>query len=351
MKSFNPKYTLTNPIVHDLTIISESKAVIEHAKILPTAEIRLRRLALVRMTQSSTAIEGNALNLRQVEDLVAGKKIEAPDRDIYEVQNYLAALKYIEKIVSKNQKFNQKIFLQIHKLVTKNTLPKDKSGFFRLGPVYVVRHFLGLNQKVVYTAPPTHEVPTLVNNLINWLNQEETNNVNPIIVAGIVHQEIAAIHPFTDGNGRVARAISTLVLYQRGYGFRKLFALEDFYNLDRSKYYQAINTGEQYKKDKDLTSWLSYFVKGFKEEINNVKFKVQQISIKNLKGDLPQLFLDDDQRKIIDFIDQIGKITTNDVVDILNIPKRTAQLKLLKLKKLKIIKQIGKGPSSAYLIN
>ena len=351
MKSFKPKYTLTNSIVHDLTIISESKSVIEHAKILPAAEIRLRRLALVRMTQSSTAIEGNALNLRQVEDLVAGKKIEAPDRDIYEVQNYLAALKYIEKVVSKNQKINQKIFLQIHKLVTKNTLPKDKSGFFRLGPVYVVRHFLGLNQKVVYTAPLATDVPSLVENLISWLNQEETNNINPIIIAGIVHQEIAAIHPFADGNGRVARAISTLVLYQRGYDFRKLFALEDFYNLDRNEYYKSINTGEFYNKDKDLTSWLSYFVKGFKEEINNVKFKIQQISIKNLKGDLPQLFLDDDQRKIIDFIDQIGKITTNDVVDILNIPKRTAQLKLLKLKKLKIIKQIGKGPSSAYLIN
>ena len=63
------------------------------------------------------------------------------------------------------------------------------------------------------------------------------------------------------------------------------------------------------------------------------------------------MFLDEDQQKIISFIDQVGKITTKDVIDILNIPKRTAQLKLLKLKKLKIIKQTGKGPSSAYLIN
>ena len=351
MKMFKPKYTLTNSIVHDLTIIAECKATINRAKILPAAEIKLRHLALVRMTQSSTAIEGNALNLHQVEDLVAGKKIDAPDRDVYEVQNYLSALKYIEKIVKNNQKFSQRIFLQIHKQVTKNTLPKEKSGSFRLGPVYIVRHFLGLNQKIVYTAPPASEVPSLVENLISWLNQKETTEINPIIIAGIVHQEIAAIHPFADGNGRVARAISTLILYQRGYDFRKLFALEDFYNLNRDEYYKFINTGELYKKDKDLTLWLSYFVRGFKEEINSVKFKVQQISIKNIKGNTPQLFLDEDQRKIIDFIDQIGKITTKDVVDILNIPKRTAQLKLLKLKKLKIIKQNGKGPSSAYLIN
>lgn len=348
---FKPKYTLTNSIVQNLTIISECKSIIDRAKILPSAEIKLRRLALVRMSQSSTAIEGNALNLHQVEALVAGKKVDAPQRDIYEVKNYLSALKYIEKIVKNNKKINKRIFLQIHKLVTQNTLPKDKSGLFRQGPVYIVRHFLGFNKKVVYTAPSSLKVPILVDNLISWLNNKETADINPIIIAGIVHQEIAAIHPFTDGNGRLARAISTLVLYQRGYDFRRLFALEDYYNLNREEYYKAINTGEIYKKDKDLTSWLSYFVLGFKEEINSVKFKVQQISLKNIKGDSVQMFLDDDQQKIIDFVDKIGKITTKDTVDILNIPKRTAQLKLLKLKKLKIIKQVGKGPSSAYIIN
>jgi len=72
MKTFKPQYTLTNSIVHDLTIISESKAIIDWAKILPAAEIKLQHLALARMTQSSTAIEGNILNLDQVKNLVAG---------------------------------------------------------------------------------------------------------------------------------------------------------------------------------------------------------------------------------------------------------------------------------------
>ena len=74
---FLPQYTLTNSIVQDLTFIAEGKAIIERAKILPTAEIRLRRQALVRMTHSSTAIEGNVLNLRQVEDLAADRKIRS----------------------------------------------------------------------------------------------------------------------------------------------------------------------------------------------------------------------------------------------------------------------------------
>lgn len=347
---FKPKYTLTNSIVKDLTIIAECKAIIDRAKILPSAEINLRNQALIRMSQSSTAIEGNGLNIKQVEALVAGKTIEASNRDIYEVQNYLSALKYIDKIVKKNQKLTTKTLLKVHKYVTQNTLPKDKSGIFRQSPVYVVRHFMGLNKRVIYTAPSARLVPQLVNNLISWLSLMETSEINPIIIAGIVHQEIAAIHPFADGNGRVSRAFATLVLYERGYDFRRLFALEDYYNLNRENYYQAINTGDTYSKDKDLTTWLSYFTTGFKEEIVNVKYKIQQISLKKINNKHPQIFLDAEQQKIIDFIDKLGKIMTKDVVYILNIPKRTAQLKLLKLKKLNIIKQIGKGPSSAYII-
>lgn len=348
---FKPKYTLTDSIVQNLTIIAECKAIISHAKILPSAEIKLRRQALTRMSQSSTAIEGNALNLNQVEALVAGKTIDASDRDIYEIKNYLSALKYIEKNVKNNQKITTKTLLQVHKHVTQNTLSKEQSGSYRQGPVYVVRHFMGLNKKVIYTAPKATLVPGLINDLVFWLNEKDNENINPVIIAGIVHQEIAAIHPFTDGNGRVARAISTLVLYQRGYDFRKLFALEDYYNLNRKNYYQAIATGPSYNKDKELTTWLSYFTTGFKEEIISVKSKIQQISLKKIDGKLPQIFIDNDQQKIIDFIDQVGKITAKDTVDILNIPKRTAQLKLLKLKKLNIIKQVGKGPSSAYIIN
>ncbi|PJC80686.1 hypothetical protein CO009_01415, partial [Candidatus Shapirobacteria bacterium CG_4_8_14_3_um_filter_35_11] len=343
---FKPKYTLTNSIVNDLTTISECKSIIDHAKILPSAEIKLRRIALTRMSQSSTAIEGNQLNINQVEAIIAGKSIDASDRDIYEVKNYLTALKYIDKIAKTNRKTTVKTVLQIHKYVTQNTLSKESSGSFRKGPVYVVRHFMGLNKKVIYTAPSANLVIKLVSQLIEWLTSKETLNTNPVIIAGIVHQEIAAIHPFSDGNGRVARAISTLVLYKTGFDFRKLFALEDYYNLNRENYYNAINNGEKYNKDKDLTNWLSYFVAGFKEEILSVKYKVQQISLKNINKNLPQMFLDDDQQKIIDFIDQIGKITTKDVYDILSIPQRTAQLKLLKLKKLNIIKQTGKGPSS-----
>lgn len=347
---FKPKYNLTDSIVQDLSLIAEAKNFIEKAKILPVSEIKLQRLAIIRMSQGSTAIEGNILNQNQVSNILANKKISAPDRDVYEVKNYLSALKYIEKIIKKKQIITDKTILKIHQLVTQNTLSLKDSGFFRTKPVYVVRHFLGLNKKIVYTAPKASEVQRLIKNLISWINNSPKNKVHPIIVAAITHQEIAAIHPFIDGNGRTARALATLVLYQQGYDFRRLFALEDYYNSDRQKYYQAINCGEKYLSDKDLTNWISYFVTGFKEEISNIKTKIQQISIKVPSGH-NQIFLTEDEQKIISFIDQFGQANSNDIAKILSAPKRTAQLRILKLKNSNIINQVGNGPASFYILN
>lgn len=349
---FNPEYTISDKIVSMLTSIAESKVIIERAKLLPKNEIRLRRQALIRMTHSSTEIEGNILNLQQVEQLLANKKVDAPERDIYEVENYIKALKYIEIIIRDKKTINSATLLKIHGIVTNKTLPKEQSGHFRQSPIYIVRRQLGMPNEVMYTGPESDRVPNLSKDLFDWLDQSKKKNINPILVAGIVHQEIAAIHPFADGNGRTARAIATLILYERGYDFRRLFALEDYYNNDRSSYYAAINIGKNYPERRtDFTPWLEYFVLGFKEEIDIVKAQVANLSFRKLSDKIEsKIFLEKDQMLILGFIDQMGKITIIDVTNILKCPRRTAQSKLLKLKKLGIIAQIGKGPSTAYLL-
>ena len=334
-----------------LTAVAEAKAIIERAKILPKQELKLRRQALVRMTHSSTAIEGNRLGIREVEAILAHKKIDASDRDIFEVRNYLNALRYIENIVQNKLPITEKVLLKIHKLVTNKTLPKEHSGHYRKGPVYVVRRRFGSADRIVYTGPDAKNVPGLCAALVKWIQKSQKEDVSPVIAAGIAHQEIAAIHPFNDGNGRTARALATLILYRRGYDFRHLFALEDYYNWDRQEYYRAINTGKNYKERRgDLTSWLEYFTVGFKEETDNVKSKVTALSLKKIRDDIDsKIYLDDVQIKILDLLDQVGRITAGDAAEVLGCPKRTAQFQLQKLKKLGMIKQVGKGPVSAYI--
>jgi Fic family protein len=350
---FNPKYKLTDKILRDLTAIAEAKGIIDRAKILPKQELRLRRQATIRMTHHSTEIEGNRLNIQQVEALYAKKKIDAPDRDIYEVQNYLNALRYIEKLVAEKKPTTEKVILQIHKLVTAKTMDAKFCGKYRPGPIYVVRRRFGMPQETLYTGPDAKKVPKLMKDFIVWLKESEEKEINPVIVAAIAHLEIAAIHPFNDGNGRTARALATLILYQRGYDFRRLFALEDYYNTDRPAYYQAVNVGKNYEERRtDLTSWLEYFVKGFKKEIDEVKAKIIPLARHVTKGDIKsQIYLTPEQMKIIDFLDQMGRITAKDVEDVLSCPKRTAQMHVQKLKRIKMLKPVGKGKATHYIAN
>jgi Fic family protein len=348
---FTPKYTLTNQILQDLTAIAEAKGIIDHAKILPQQEIRLRRQAIISMTHNSTEIEGNKLNIDQVGALYANKKVDAPDRDVYEVKNYLTALKFIEKVVAEKKPITEKVILKIHKLVTDKTLSREHSGYYRSGPIYVVRRHFGKPQEIMYTGPEAKRVPKLVAEFVAWLKESEEKEISPVIVAAVAHMEIAAIHPFNDGNGRTARALATLILYKRGYDFRRLFVLEDYYNTDRSSYYKAINLGKTYDERRtEITSWLEYFVKGFKQEIDEVKNKIFPLSVHSIDGETKsQIYLLPEQLKIIDFLDQVGRMDVKDVEEILSCPRRTAQLHLQKLKKLKMIKAIGKGKSTKYL--
>ena len=353
---FKPKYSITDSIVSNLTAIAEAKAVIDRAKILPQHELKLRRQALARSTHSSTAIEGNMLTLHQVEDVLGHKKVDAPSRAIHEVENYITAMRYINKLVKAQRPVTAKSLLHIHKLITEQTLPVAESGTYRKVPVYVVRRRLGQSPQIMYTGPLAQRVPKLVGDLVQWINNSANQDIHPVIAAGVVHQEVAAIHPFTDGNGRTARALATLVLYQQGYDFRRLFALEDYYNEDRPAYYTAINTGKNYDaRQADLTQWLEYFVQGFKHEIISVKNRVVSLSAKGLgrkegKTDIEPVFLNQDQLKVIDFIEHTGRITTSDVTDIFSCPKRTAQLYLKKLKEAEIIKAIGKGRATYYVL-
>lgn len=349
---FKPEYKLTGRMLNDLTSIAEMGVVIARAKILPKQELRLRRQAIVRMSHSSTGIEGNQLNLYQVEALQGHKKVDAPKRDIYEVENYLKALRYIGKVVKDGRGLNHRIVLKIHSLLTHKTLPPDQSGHYRKIPVYVVRQVGGNRQRIMYTAPDARQVEGLMTNLLDWITLSGLDKINPVIAAAIVHQEIAAIHPFTDGNGRTARALATLVLYARGYDFRRLFALEDYYNDDRPAYYKAINIGRNYdeRRKADMSTWLEYFITGFKQEIELVKQKVVSLSRHKVGNINSQIFLDKDQLKIIDFLENVGRITLSDAVDIFDCPRRTAQLYLQRLKKIKMIKQVGKGPVAGYVL-
>ncbi|TRZ77235.1 Fic family protein [bacterium] len=352
---FKPGYKITHNILNNFMSIAEVRQLVSHTSIMPRQEAKLRREALIRMIHSSTSIEGNMLNRFEVQKVIEGEKVDAPERDIYEIKNYQKAMLYVYNFISDKKEITSKTILDIHELVTNKTLPEDRCGKFRKDKVYVVTRQGKKIIEVRYTGPEAKDVPKLVKALVDWIEMAKKEKICPIFVAGLAHSEIAAIHPFADGNGRTARILATLILYQMGYDFRKLFALEDYYNQDRPAYYKAIHLGKNYEErlKADHTEWLEYFSGGFAYEMNRIHDIIIPLSLdekmrKKLGG---QVFLDKNQIRIVDFMMSMGRFDSNDVVDMFEIDKRTAQRYINELLKTKLIRKEGYGKASFYMLN
>ena len=183
-----------------------------------------------------------------------------------------------------------------------------------------------------------------------WV-RKNMSKMHPVELAALAHHKLVHIHPFTDGNGRTGRLLTLLHLYQSGWDFKKILVLEDYYNSNRKAYYNALQTGNTYKarEGADLTNWLEYYVAGFLEETRKVKDQVLSLST---LGDLQSSrnTLDKDELQIVDFVVTMGQITSSDVVNILEVPKRTAQAKLKRLEDIKVLKKVGLGPTTYYTI-
>ena len=349
--SFNPKYTITQKILNDLTFIASAREVIEHSHLIPKWEAKLRRQAILSSSHSSTAIEGNKLDLKQVEALSEGENVIATEKDKQEVLNYLEALEKIPVLAEKD-KFSTQDLLNIHRIVTKDTLNNDSdSGAFRNRQVFVGKRIFdgtGFKEEVEYMPPKTKEVPGLVGELIQWLNFEKTWEMNPVLLAGIVHYEIARIHPFIDGNGRTARLLATLILYLSGFDHRRIFALDDYYDKDRKSYYNALKTVD--KETQDLTKWLEYFTGGVVFSINEVKEAILRLGLRTKKGTLSQIALSPRQMQIVEYINTHGKATSRDFQALFGISAQAVHKELSKLVKMKIIKPQGKGRTLFYIL-
>ena len=182
------------------------------------------------------ALKGTSLISSRLRTFQKERRSGKPTKDKQEVINYLKALDSMPKY-AKKEKIDIPLFLEIHNTITTNTLRSDLDcGVFRDRQVFVGRRIFdgtGFKEIVEYMPPDTKDVPGLVRDFLDWLNSEEAKKVNPVILAGIIHYEVARIHPFIDGNGRTARLMASLIFYTSGFDHRRFFALDDYYDEDK----------------------------------------------------------------------------------------------------------------------
>lgn len=340
--AYQPEYTITPKLLNVVAKAQGAKEIIDNAPLVPSWERSFRNNAIARTVHHSTAIEGNSLNLEETEKIVAGGNIDSlRSRDIMEVVNYRKVIKYISDF--KGVDLSIDFLLKVHQILGDKILVPEMLGVFRKENAVVINSATG---EIVFDAVSPYDLNFEISELLEWdLSNKE---IHPILKAGILHYELVRIHPFVDLNGRTARIVATWSMYRDGYDIKKFFSLEEYYDQDLVKYYDALDSAHS----GDLTIWLEYFVQGVSEELTRIKNKILEISRdRRLRMKVGQVALSERQIKIIDFLETYREIKNPDFTEIF--PKVSDDTILRDLKDLidkKIILKRGRTRGARYIL-
>lgn len=327
---FQPTFTITSNLLTYISRIEAAKALIENAALVPAWEAKFRDEAMTRTVHFGTKIEGNDLTEDQaqqivrLDDVVDAKTVTektgilARERDVQEVINYRNVIKWIDEWpthVTEETVFSEKTLATLHALSMVNMIDETYVGHYRDKQVIVRSAGDG---SVVFRPPVSVEVPALIEEFMSWLNDPATDAWHPIFQAAITHYQLVYIHPFIEGNGRTARAIATLLMYVKGYDFKRFFSIEQYFDHDVEAYYQALLSVQQ-SPTHDMTYWLEYFCYGLAIEIEKIKNQVVKLSKDlKLKQELgQQVALSERQIIILELLQHQSEITSRDAQKVL----------------------------------
>lgn len=199
MGEYRPPFTITNKMLSYVSSISEKIGRISAIGNLESKP-HLRKNNRIKSIHSSLKIEANSLTLGQVRDVINGKTVLGEQKEIQEVKNAYAAYEHLAEI----NPYDIRHLKQFHGIMTKYLV--EESGEFRSGEEGVFN-----GEQCIFMAPPARFVPQLMNDLFTWM-KEARNDVHPLILSSVFHYEFVFIHPFADGNGRMARLWHTAIL-------------------------------------------------------------------------------------------------------------------------------------------
>ena len=247
----NPPFQLNSNILNLLGEIQFMLGALQ-SQAIRKAPVKLRKENKIKTIQHSLAIEGNSLNIKQVTDLLDGKKVLGPKHQILEVQNAI-------KVYDTLTKFNwnsEKDLLRAHKLLMHNLV--DNPGKYRSGGVGIFKGGV-----ISHLAPSAKYVPELMSKLFKFLHVK--NDIHLIIKACVFHYELEFIHPFLDGNGRMGRLWQQLILMKFSPIFEFL-SIETLIHERQKSYYTAL---EKSDKAGESTSFVEFSLEVIRDTLTS----------------------------------------------------------------------------------
>ena len=225
-------------ILNSILQIEKSKNSLDLVKIPINLSNKFRKNTKKRSSYASNKSEGNPLTYEQ-----ADAAIEATNRHFLkpeqEIRNYYLALELLEKKLENKEPLSLKLLLEVQKQICEGE-SKEKIGLRGAMPPGFLFAVWNDDGTPAYIPPEYSEVPTLLDELLKYINDSDDH---PLIKAAVIHYQLVTIHPFEDGNGRTARIISSYYLSLNGYGFKNVGSLEEYMSYNIDEYYDSLQMG------------------------------------------------------------------------------------------------------------
>ncbi|NCN59212.1 hypothetical protein COX03_03415 [Candidatus Woesebacteria bacterium CG22_combo_CG10-13_8_21_14_all_39_10] len=261
---FKPKYQLTPKILANISQIERFYGQLEAIQTPLKLELDVEKHNLIQSSYISNSVEGNPLSYLEVSNLLLGDRVPA-NRNEKEVRNYFDILKKLGNYA--HQKLSVSQVIEAHRELLTGT-NDEIAGRLRNKKIVVGRYksLEGKTKLLIKHNPPFHrsgQIENALKELLNWVSEEK--EIPAVIKTGIFHHQFVYLHPFEDGNGRICRIFTALILLSSGYLINKYFVLDDWYDIDRILYSDKLHTADS----GDKTEWLEYFTDGIKYSLQS----------------------------------------------------------------------------------
>ncbi len=307
---------------------------------------RLKSWVIITSTGASTRIEGATMTDEEIARFLRGLKTTRPkNRDEQEVAGYADV---IGRVFDnwKTMKLSENWILQLHGMLLQFS-EKDVAhkGTYKHAPNTVVMINPHGENVVLFNPTPPHLVKGEMLEVIEWTNEQlNTNVLHPLLVIANFIFEFLAIHPFTDGNGRLSRALTNFLLLKAGYGYIPYVSLDEVIEETKAEYYLVLRAAQKHHKTnhEDITPWVTYFLSALTEQTVRAN--------KLLQEDQPQKLLSVRQTEVYQLFSDENELGVADVVTLLHgkIPRETIKQALSRLVKLKLVERIGQARGTRY---
>jgi Fic family protein len=343
-------FSLSSDIVKLIAEIDEFKGRWDALKVLSPERLNaLKHTATIESIGSSTRIEGVTLTDFQVETLLSNLQISSfKSRDEQEVVGYAEAMDLVFQAHAELRPTENHI-KQLHQLLLKHS-PKDerhRGRYKTLTNHVVAKDAQGVQVGVVFDTTTPFDTPREMEALVHWLNKAvQEESFHPLLLVAVFVVRFLAIHPFQDGNGRLSRILTTLLLLRAGYAYVPYASLEHVIEENKDLYYKALRrTQLTFKSTQaDWEPWLGFFLRCLKKQKDRLQQRLDKEHQASIADDaLPSLSVE-----ILKLLTLHERLTIAEIVKLTNANQNTLKVRLRELVELCRIQRFGKARATWY---